>query len=71
MNKKKQKEARERANQLLGQLATGDVANKDINMACSDDDDEADDNDTGILILIVLIDLVSFNNFCFTSRMLL
>uniref|UniRef100_A0A1I8EYN4 Superkiller viralicidic activity 2-like 2 n=1 Tax=Wuchereria bancrofti TaxID=6293 RepID=A0A1I8EYN4_WUCBA len=52
-NKKKQKEARERANQLLRQLVAGDAANKDIKMVTSDDDnygdDNADDNDTGVL----------------------
>ncbi|VDO26325.1 unnamed protein product [Brugia timori] len=52
-SKKKQKEARERANQLLGQLAAGNAANKDIKVVTSDDDgygdDNADDNDTGLL----------------------
>ncbi len=53
-SKKKQKEARERANQLLGQLAAGNAANKDIKVVTSDDDgygdDNADDNDTGIFM---------------------
>lgn len=51
MNRKRQKEARERANELLGQLATRSFSNKDIGMESNDNDndDEADDSETGTL----------------------
>lgn len=59
MNKRKQKEARERANQLLGQLTTGSVT--DVGMASSDDGDDTDDSDTGIVVtLIVSINFIDF-----------
>uniref|UniRef100_A0A158Q820 Superkiller viralicidic activity 2-like 2 n=1 Tax=Elaeophora elaphi TaxID=1147741 RepID=A0A158Q820_9BILA len=49
INKKKRKQARERANELLGQLATGSAASKNIRVT-SGDDDEVDDSDAGVLL---------------------
>ncbi|MCP9263772.1 Superkiller viralicidic activity 2-like 2 [Dirofilaria immitis] len=49
MGKKKQKESRERANQLLGQLSLGFTSDKDATTLSIDNDGEADDCDEEVL----------------------